>query len=437
MADEHDAVQRSHVHAASTTRRCAALLLVQPANMTETASFTTARYGQAASTSTAASLPGKTLPAPPASSITGPSSNLHSHRQSHNSSKLPSFRFADIKNAPSGPSHPLPHAAKQPLPLSPRQLAPPVASIISADSQLDASRTASTRTRSELGSNKILTSSASARNRQAPPATDKIASPPRPSLRPRASYQTAIKPSIVEQHRRVRRPVSYPDSLADEAAQSAKAPGIARASSLRQTTRRLPASRTSADGVTPDGPRSSLSARPPAIEEAVSPTSHSKPAARERGLSQRDLPAAKPSSDENHDQPLHRPPVSYKPPANNNNNNNNATGGQSAASTAVRVPPIRGFRSSGSRKSSMDEMNYHSRSYDVEDRYMDSTDDHTLRALDGDLFDQRSPPTSRHGTNADDTGDVFLKIASEEAARHSEAENNDGRTTSVWKEAPL
>lgn len=73
-------------------------------------------------------------------------------------------------------------------------------------------------------------------------------------------------------------------------------------------------------------------------------------------------------------------------------------------------------------------MNYNSRSYDVEDRYIDSTDDHTLRALDGDFFDQRSPP--RHG--GDDTGDVFLKIASEEAARNAKADSvNDSKTTSV------
>ncbi|KAH6610368.1 lpxtg-motif cell wall anchor domain [Trichoderma cornu-damae] len=414
--------------------------------MTETAaSFTTARYGQAASSSTAASLPGKTLPAPPASSIAGPSSNLHSHRQSHNSSKLPSFRFADIKNATNGSSHPpLPHAAKQPLPLplSPRQLAPPVASIVSADSQLDASRSdglpASAKTRSELAQAKVLTSSATARNRQAPPASGKAGSPPRPNLRPRASYHTSVKPSVVEQYRRVRRPVSYPDSLADEAAQSTKASGVARASSLKQSARRLPASRGASGTVTPDGPRSSLGARPPAIEEAVSPTTRvvpdPRPAARERAQTRRDLPSSKQQSssgpsDELQDQSLQRPPVShYKPPV------NNAAAGQPTASAAVRVPPIRAFRSSGSRKSSIDDMNFNSRSYDMEDRYVDSTDDHTLRALDGELFDQRSPPTSRNGTNGDDTGDVFLKIASEEAARHAGAENsNDNRATSQYQ----
>jgi hypothetical protein len=76
-------------------------------------------------------------------------------------------------------------------------------------------------------------------------------------------------------------------------------------------------------------------------------------------------------------------------------------------------------------------MTYSSHSYD-EDRYVDSTDDHTLRASDGDFLDQRSPPTSRHGTNGDDTGDVFMKIASEEAARHSAADNaHDTKSTSV------
>ncbi|KAL6809210.1 LPXTG-motif cell wall anchor domain protein [Trichoderma sp. SZMC 28013] len=392
--------------------------------MTETASFTAARYAS----STAAS-PGKTLAAPPAS-ITGPSSNLHSHRQSHNSSKLPSFRFADIKNAPASPN---PQAAKQPLPLSPRRLTAPVGSI---DSQLDR-RDSKTRS---AAATKVLTSSASARNRQSLPASLKTAetvvSPPRPNLRPRASYQ--IKPSIVEQERRVRRPVSFPDGLAEEAAQLTKASSVARSSSVKQSARRLPASRSSnANGrVTPDGPRTSLSARHPAIEEAVSPTSRvvpePKPGIKVRARTLPDLPSYKPPSssgpsDENQDQSLQRPPVSYKPPV------NGATAGQPTASTAVRVPPIRAFRSSGSRKSSVDDdMNYNSRSYDSEDRYIDSTDDHTLRALDGDFFDQRSPP--RHGTNGDDTGDVFLKIASEEAARNAKADSvNDSKTTSQYQ----
>ncbi|KAL6871074.1 hypothetical protein J3F83DRAFT_640128 [Trichoderma novae-zelandiae] len=398
--------------------------------MTETASFAAAR-------STAASLPGraKTLAgaAPPAS-ITGPSSNLHSHRQSHNSSKLPSFRLADVKNGPSAPpskQHQYQHQ-HQSLSLSPRQLAPPVASI---DSHLDRREP---RPRSDaLG--KVLASSATARNRQSLPAPEKPASPPRPNLRPRASYQTSVK-TIVEQERRVRRPVSFPDGLADEAAQ-AKLSGIARASSLKQSTRRLPASRTSSNAhgrVTPDGPRTSLSARQQALEDAVSPTTRVAADPKPLGLRLRarnlpDSPASKqPSSsgpsDENQGQPLQRPPVSYKSLV------NGATTGQSTTSTtASRVPPARASRSTGSRHSSIDDMNYNSRSYD-EDRYVDSTDDHTLRASDGDFFDQRSPPTSRHGTNGDDTGDVFMKIASEEAARHSAADNNnDARSNSQFR----
>lgn len=79
-------------------------------------------------------------------------------------------------------------------------------------------------------------------------------------------------------------------------------------------------------------------------------------------------------------------------------------------------------------------MSYNSRGYDAEDRYIDSTDDHTLRASDGDFFEQRSPPGSRHGANGgDDTGDVFLKIASEEAARSSELSNASDRPITVSK----
>lgn len=79
-------------------------------------------------------------------------------------------------------------------------------------------------------------------------------------------------------------------------------------------------------------------------------------------------------------------------------------------------------------------MSYNSRGYDAEDRYIDSTDDHTLRASDGDFFEQRSPPGSRHGANGgDDTGDVFLKIASEEAARNSEPNYASDRPITVSK----
>ncbi|KAL6910566.1 LPXTG-motif cell wall anchor domain protein [Trichoderma evansii] len=409
--------------------------------MTETASFTTARYGQAASTSTAANLPGKSLAGSSAASITGPSSNLHSHRQSNSSSKLPSFRFADIKNGSVASSHPQPlqHAAKHSLGSS-RQLAPPVASSVSAASQSDVAPRDRLKTRSEPVPTKVLASSASARNRQAPPASEKLASPPRPNLRPRASYQTAIKPPAVEQIRRVRRPLSYPDSLSNEAAQPAKTTtSVARSSSLRQSTRRLPASSRSsiANGaVTPEGPRTSLSARYPTIDEAISPTtrvSDPKPTIKERTQTQRDLSASKPLpssglSDENQDQSQQRPPVSYKPLV------NSATAGQPTASIASRLPPTRGIRSSGSRKSSTDDgMSYNSRGYDAEDRFIDSTDDHTLRASDGDFFEQRSPPGSRHGTNGDDTGDVFLKIASEEAARNSETNSASDRPTTTYK----
>ncbi|KAH0494267.1 hypothetical protein TgHK011_000893 [Trichoderma gracile] len=400
--------------------------------MTETASFAAAR-------STAAGLPGKTLAGAAPPSITGPSSNLHSHRQSHSSSRLPSFRLADVKNAPNAaqpsPTSRQPQAQHQ-LPLSPRRFAPPVASI---DSHLDRREP---RTRSDASS-KVLASSAAARNRQSLPAPEKPTSPPpRPSLRPRASYQTSVK-TIVEQERRVRRPVSFPDGLADEAAQ-AKLSSIARTSSLKQSTRRLPTSRPSnlSGRVTPDVPRTSLSARQPAIEDAVSPTTRVAADPKPLGLRLRarnlpDVPASKqpPSSgpsDDNQDQPLQRRPVSYKPPV-----NGAVTASQSTASTTTsRVLPSRASRSSGSRHSSIDEMNYNSRSYD-EDRYVDSTDDHTLRASDGDFLDQRSPPTSRHGTNGtngDDTGDVFMKIASEEAARHSAADNaHDTKPTSQFR----
>jgi hypothetical protein len=127
---------------------------------------------------------------------------------------------------------------------------------------------------------------------------------------------------------------------------------------------------------------------------------------------------------------LHRsPPVSYKPPANATTSqaNNNAT--------PVRVPPIRAFRSSGSRKSIGFDMNLDlnsPRPYDPVDDDLDSNHDRTLRALEGRFESeppaQMSPPVSTRPTpsrrstlNDDDTGDVFLKIAREESSTRSPA----------------
>ncbi|ROT35727.1 hypothetical protein SODALDRAFT_352639 [Sodiomyces alkalinus F11] len=112
-----------------------------------------------------------------------------------------------------------------------------------------------------------------------------------------------------------------------------------------------------------------------------------------------------------------RPPLSFRPP------------GASVPTGSVRVAPIRSFRSSGSRRSSSFEMispSIHAGDSSGDDySYADFNQrDRTLRALEGrpdDDVSQRSPPDSAKrdtSMDGDDTsGDVFMKIAREEAPR--------------------
>ncbi|VUC22063.1 unnamed protein product [Clonostachys rosea] len=122
----------------------------------------------------------------------------------------------------------------------------------------------------------------------------------------------------------------------------------------------------------------------------------------------------------------HHPPVSYKPPI-------NATAQQPGNAPPVRVAPIRAFRSSGSRKSltldsktlSLD-MNYKGQLYESGDESNESSHDYTLRALEGrsaqpqERVEITPPMSAKHDTSdADDGGDVFLKIAREESMRRT------------------
>ncbi|KAM4054709.1 LPXTG-motif cell wall anchor domain protein [Hirsutella rhossiliensis] len=115
------------------------------------------------------------------------------------------------------------------------------------------------------------------------------------------------------------------------------------------------------------------------------------------------------SSDESRHSSPCRPPVSYKLSA------TNSSSARRGASTPVRVPPIRAFRSSSSR-----------RSFPLDNcrpRPDGMADDRTLRALEGRYDDNAlhvsatGPNLRQQGPSGDDTGDVFLRIAREEPAR--------------------
>lgn len=120
-----------------------------------------------------------------------------------------------------------------------------------------------------------------------------------------------------------------------------------------------------------------------------------------------------------------RPPVSYKPPR--------------SSSTPGRpvIPPIRSFRSSGSRKSLQLDMNNSSyRSYDDGHDSRDSNHrDQSLRALEG--RDSGEWQRDMSSADADDevtatiesesTADIFMRIAHEDPPASSSRPRNDGR----------
>ncbi|PKS06813.1 hypothetical protein jhhlp_006888 [Lomentospora prolificans] len=122
------------------------------------------------------------------------------------------------------------------------------------------------------------------------------------------------------------------------------------------------------------------------------------------------------------------PPVSFKAPLSISTAPSATSPGASTPSTVttpVRVPPIRGFRSSGSRRSLVLDMGSRTmRHYDNSSDDSPSFDsrENTLRALEGrNDYGQITPPHSMEhdGADQDDTTDMFLNIAGEESIRPS------------------
>ena len=122
------------------------------------------------------------------------------------------------------------------------------------------------------------------------------------------------------------------------------------------------------------------------------------------------------SSDDNRRQSLSLPPASPRPT--NKRNDIPLT-----SFTPGKVPPIRAFRSSGSRRSLPKDMNFTPQAYDLRDNYEDGSNDITLRGLENRFHADANAQLSdadRH----DDSDDVFLRIAREDTARR--LRDNDG-----------
>ncbi|KAJ4310850.1 hypothetical protein N0V84_010750 [Fusarium piperis] len=367
--------------------------------------------------------------------------------------------------APASVSLPVPGALPSTASADPGPLAPPSSSAsgpVAAPDIFSAPATAPATTHSDLShptthhhdekhadtasvsasaSATIIASANTASPTELSPTDD--ASPPLLRSRSRASsFQPSSDVSVVEPSPQAKRPASVPDAPAPVQSDT-----LSPHPSNKNRTRRSLVSRRSTAAAASTGPPLSLNAeRLHAIEaieaaqgvqgaHASYPSSSDGSAKDSPSSGQRELilpkTLSKPTSiDERRASLSQRPPVSYRPPLSVSNNT------EPPASNPVRVPPIRAFRSSGSRKSLTLDMNSRSRYYDFGDDGLDSNHDQTLRALEGradhEVLHSAPAFSSRHGAfDNDDTGDVFLKIAREEASRRQPDEQPADETRSV------
>uniref|UniRef100_L2G502 Lpxtg-motif cell wall anchor domain-containing protein n=1 Tax=Colletotrichum fructicola (strain Nara gc5) TaxID=1213859 RepID=L2G502_COLFN len=360
----------------------------------------------------------------------------HAHRQSHNSSKLPAFRFADFKNQ--SPRLVLP-SLLQHIPPSP--VANPTTTATATTTTTTTTTPTTVTTTSEqphLHHNSPDTTTSPRQNtrptslrlvhdrrpsyRQLSPRIsspiDELPEPP-PKLSPRlrastfqtASHSTPASPAISP-----RRPASFPDGPVIVQASNVGVAESKTSGPTRLHIRRTVTSRSRESNVT-DTAISPLDTHHPhpsdASDEVLSPADGQ---TKDRSHGQRELLLPKTlqqtsPTDERRQSVTSRPPVSFKAPSN------------STSTTSVRVAPIRSFRSSGSRRSlGLDSSTSTMRSFDFGDEFADSNQrDRTLRALEGridDDFRRMTPPHSASQADADDTtGDVFMKIARQEPTR--------------------
>ncbi|OHE92016.1 hypothetical protein CORC01_12707 [Colletotrichum orchidophilum] len=406
------------------------------------------------------------------SSANSPSSPYDAHRLSHNSSKLPAFRFADLHKQYQSTRLVLPSLLQHipPSPVSPKSTptsneihsapttgtdafidavtaigigittetdtASPTTLPTTSDLQLHQQPHQQPQQHSADPENNIPpqnTHSTSLRlhdrrpsHRQLSQLSPRISSPIHelpespPKLNPRSrasTYQVATQSTPATSATSTRRPASYPDRPV--IVQSISSHGnVADPKTLaplsRLQTRRAAAYRSRESNATDiestpvETDRLKTSDTPDDVPQPPGDKTTKDWAQGQRELI---LPKTLQNSsptDEKRKSIASRPPVSFKATT------------ASTSTASVRVAPIRSFRSSGSRRSlGLDSSTSTMRSFDFGDDYADSNQrDRTLRALEGrrdDDYSQMTPPLS---ADADDTtGDVFMKIARQEPSR--------------------
>ncbi|KAL2022312.1 hypothetical protein VTK56DRAFT_5710 [Thermocarpiscus australiensis] len=339
------------------------------------------------------------------------SSVFHAHRQNHNSSKLPAFRFADLKREPialpSLQQHSIP-----PSPVSPRG---------TTDSLDENQRNAHEQRRQVPGSSgdSLHNHHNNARNLSDKPASSETQQPAARFSRTRSlKFHLPTAPTPADPSTGSKRPASFPDTpkvYATRAQPSYVAPPA--------TKRRLTASGPVQDAAAPTPPRPQLSStrlRGPEPDEPDEASRAQESAIKESIQGKREIQLPRTIEiAKSEDKRKSRPPVSYK-----TSNAATPTGGRAV------IPPIRSFRSSGSRKSVVLDM--HTRRESGDSFSEEITDpnqrDRTLQALEGrsdEDFSHLAPPDSGDMTTTtdnDNTADIFMRIAGEDTTRRAPEE---------------
>jgi hypothetical protein len=343
-------------------------------------------------------------------SFSSNNSIFDAHRQNHNSSKLPAFRFADLKKDAVLPSLP---SLLQHIP--PSSVSPQTNTTIdgSADGQQQQQPQPQQRDAHDqpapsqevpgLLPDGLVNTQTPPEKSPTPETAPSKSLPPHQASPPRtraSTFQTTAVPTttndISELSIGSKRPASFPDSPSIPSnayphktqSSSTVTPAAKRrltASGLTNTAETL-ASRSNSTATTNDDPSSTKEWAQGQCELLLPKT------------------AEFAKSD---DRRKSRPPVSYRPP--------NATGGRAV------IPPIRSFRSSGSRKSLVLDMHVRRVSDDSYGEDVGDTNqrDRTLRALEGrqdDDFSQITPPDSADAIgDSENTADLFMRIAREDS----------------------
>lgn len=369
----------------------------------------------------------------------------HSHRQCNTSSKLPPPRPADSRRGPpaasSFPSQPhRPHhnypgqvppslhgapSSVLPNPVPAQRPAPSIPDNIAntgaaadADANADAGREAESTTHRHPSSPFAVSPSAT--------------SPPRAAVHSRASSyhaspQPATSSSSDSSPAQPKRPASCPESGPDHADQTTSPSSLSPTGTTKPLSWRGPASRSSNGVSTSDGPPPSLNTQRLHGVEAVAQTTaqpqplpetpRTKSTQGQRELLLLNRLSGSSSSDDNRYSSPQRPPVSYRPAHKRHSI-------QPATLTPGRVPPIRSFRSSDSRKSLPQDMNPTSRPHDLGELYATSPEEQSPHNFEGRHAQGGVSLNDGESGRQDDGGDVFLRIARDEQMRRLRGDEN-------------